>query len=264
MTQASQPDETTATEPRYLTTGDGERIAYHHRPGEAPGILFCGGFMSDMTGTKAMALEAFAEARGQAFTRFDYRGHGQSSGAFTAGTIGRWRDDALTVLDQVTTGPLVIVGSSMGGWIALLLALARPERVAGLVGVAAAPDFTEDLMWAEFEEDVRQTLLTERVYHEPSEYSEEPYTITMDLIEEGRQHLIMRGPIHIDRPVRLLHGMRDSDVPHRLSVLLAERLDSDDVQVRLIKDGDHRLSTDRDLALLTAAVADLSERASDG
>jgi len=258
MTHASQPDETTTAAPAILETSDGERIAYHHHAGRGPGILFCGGFMSDMTGTKAMTLQAFAGERGQAFTRFDYRGHGQSTGAFADGTIGAWTSDALAVLDDVTSGPLVIVGSSMGGWIALLLALARPDRVAGLVGVAAAPDFTEDLMWAEFEEEVRQTLLTERVYHEPSEYSDEPYTITMDLIEEGRNHLIMRGPIPIHAPVRLLHGMRDSDVPHRLSVLLAERLETEDVQVRLVKDGDHRLSTDRDLGLLTGAVSELS------
>lgn len=260
MTNASQPDETTDSAPETFRTEDGETIAYHRTAGQGPGILFCGGFMSDMTGTKAMTLEAFARDRGQAFTRFDYRGHGQSSGAFADGTIGKWRDDALAVFDRLTDGPQIVVGSSMGGWIALLLAIARPERVAGLVGVAAAPDFTEDLMWAEFDEDVRQKLLTERVYHEPSEYSEEPYTITMDLIEEGRNHLVMRGPIPIRAPVRLLHGMRDSSVPHRLSVLLAERLETDDVQVHLVKDGDHRLSTDRDLALLTRAVAELVER----
>lgn len=258
MTHASQQDETAAAAPRTLTTEDGETIAYHHHAGRGPGVLFCGGFMSDMTGTKAMALEAFARDRGQAFTRFDYRGHGQSSGAFRDGTIGRWKSDALAVLDRVIDGPVIVVGSSMGGWIALLLALARPDRIAGLVGVAAAPDFTEDLMWAEFEEDVRQKLMSERVYLEPSDYSDEPYTITMDLIEEGRDHLIMRGPIPIRAPVRLLHGMRDSDVPHRLSVLLAERLETENVEVRLVKDGDHRLSTERDLALLTGAVSDLS------
>ncbi|WP_420563023.1 alpha/beta hydrolase [Thalassobaculum sp.] len=258
MTTPSQHDETPSPAPKTLTTEDGETLAYHHTPGRAPGILFCGGFMSDMTGTKALALEALARERGQAFTRFDYRGHGQSSGAFRDGTIGKWKADALAVFDAVTEGPVVVVGSSMGGWIALLLALARPERVAGLVGIAAAPDFTEDLMWAEFDETVRRTLTTERVYLEPSDYSDEPYTITMDLIEEGRNHLIMRGPIPIAAPVRLLHGMRDTSVPHRLSVLLAERLETDDVQVHLVKDGDHRLSTERDLALLAGAVAELS------
>lgn len=258
MTSTSHHGDTPSPAPKTLSTQDGEALAYHHVPGREPGILFCGGFMSDMTGTKALALEAFARERGQAFTRFDYRGHGQSSGAFRDGTIGKWKADALAVLDEVATGPVVVVGSSMGGWIALLLALARPERVAGLVGIAAAPDFTEDLMWSEFDETIRQTLTTERVYLEPSEYSDEPYTITMDLIEDGRTHLIMRGPIHIKAPVRLLHGMRDTSVPHRLSVLLAERLETDDVQVHLVKDGDHRLSTDRDLALLTGTVAELS------
>lgn len=258
MTHASQHQETAVPDPQTLATEDGETLAYHHLPGREPGILFCGGFMSDMTGTKAMALEAFARDRGQAFTRFDYRGHGQSSGAFRDGTIGKWKSDALAVLDRVTSGPVVLVGSSMGGWIALLLALARPDRVAGLVGVAAAPDFTEDLMWAEFDAEVRRTLETERVYFEPSDYSDEPYTITMDLIEDGRNHLIMRGPIPIHVPVRLLHGMRDADVPHRLSVLLAERLEADDVQVHLVKDGDHRLSTERDLGLLAGAVEELS------
>ncbi|WPZ35750.1 alpha/beta hydrolase [Thalassobaculum sp. OXR-137] len=258
MTPSSQHGETPSSAPRTLATQDGETLAYHHMPGREPGILFCGGFMSDMTGTKALALEALAQERGQAFTRFDYRGHGQSSGAFRDGTIGKWTSDALAILDAVTSGPVVVVGSSMGGWIALLLAIARPQRMAGLVGIAAAPDFTEDLMWAEFDEAVRQTLITDRVYLEPSEYSEEPYTITMDLIEEGRNHLIMRGPIPIRVPVRLLHGMRDTSVPHRLSLLLAERLETDDVQVHLVKDGDHRLSTDRDIALLAAAVAELS------
>lgn len=259
MTQASQQDVTPAAAPKTLVTTDGETLAYHHTPGREPGILFCGGFMSDMTGTKALALESFAKARGQAFTRFDYRGHGQSTGAFRDGTIGSWKADALAVLDEVTSGPVVVVGSSMGGWIALLLALARPDRVKGLVGIAAAPDFTEDLMWAEFDETIRKTLTTERVYLEPSEYSDEPYTITMDLIEDGRNHLIMRGPIPIQVPVRLLQGMRDTSVPHRLALLLADRLETDDVQVHLLKDGDHRLSTERDLALLNAAVAELSD-----
>ena len=146
----------------------------------------------------------------------------------------------------------------MGGWIALLLALARPERISGLVGVAAAPDFTEDLMWAEFDEDVRQALRTEGVHREPSEYSEEPYAITMALIEDGRNHLLLRAPIPITVPVRLLHGMQDADVPYRLSLLLADRLEGADVQVHLIKDGDHRLSTERDLDLLDGTVRDLS------
>lgn len=249
MPHAPQP-----ASPEHLETSDGERIAYHRVPGRVPGVVFLGGYASDMTGTKATALEAHARDRGHAFLRFDYRGHGQSSGRFEDGTIGRWRSDALAAFDALTEGPQVLVGSSMGGWIALLVALARPERVAGLVGIAAAPDFTEDLMWAEFDEGQRSTLGSERVLHLPSEYSGQPYIVTMDLIEDGRDHLLLRAPIPIRCPARLLQGMRDADVPYRHALTLADRLEGDDVQVRLIKDGDHRLSTERDLAILAETV----------
>ncbi len=210
--------------------------------------------MSDMTGGKALALEAFCRRRGQAFVRFDYAGHGQSSGKFEDGTIGDWTADALAVLDGLTSGPQVIVGSSMGGWIALNLALARPHRVAALVGVAAAPDFTEDLMWHEFPPEAQMLLETDGVIYEPSDYSDKPYPITMKLIQEGRDHLLLRGDIAFDRPVRLLHGMLDTDVPWKRSLLLAEKLQSQDVRVILVKDGDHRLSRDQDLELLTNTV----------
>ncbi|AFX99394.1 alpha/beta hydrolase fold protein [Candidatus Endolissoclinum faulkneri L2] len=242
-----------------LTTQDGETLAYYHLLGSKPGIMFCGGFMSDMTGTRSMALENFARKRGQAFTRFDYRGHGQSSSSFREGTISKWKMDAITVFDSLTSGPMVLVGSSMGGWIALLLALARPERVVGIVGISAAPDFTEDLMWAKFDENVRHTLITERVYLKNSDSFDQPYIITMDLIEDGRNHLIMREPIPIKAPVRLLHGMRDTSVPYQLSIILADRLKSEDVQLHLVKDGGHRLSTNRDLSLLMRATSDLLE-----
>ncbi|WP_227028662.1 alpha/beta hydrolase [Candidatus Endolissoclinum faulkneri] len=242
-----------------MITQDGERIAYYHLLGRKPCIMFCGGFMSDMTGTRSMALEKFARKRGQAFTRFDYRGHGQSSGLFCEGNISKWKKDAITVLDSLTSGPVVLVGSSMGGWIALLIALARPERIVGIVGVAAAPDFTEDLMWAKFEENIRHTLVTEGVYLENSDSFDEPYIITMDLIEDGRNHLIMREPIQIKAPVRLLHGMRDTSVPYQLSIILADRLESEDVQVHLVKDGGHRLLNDSDLTLLMRATSDLLE-----
>jgi pimeloyl-ACP methyl ester carboxylesterase len=245
------------TGPAILKSGRGVSIAYHSTPGKSPGVMFCGGFMSDMTGGKALALEAYCRARGQAFIRFDYAGHGQSSGRFEDGTIGDWAQDALAVLDGLTKGPQVIVGSSMGGWIALKLALARPDRVAALVGVAAAPDFTEDLMWHEFPPEAQMLLETEGVIYEPSEYSEKPYPITMRLIQEGRDHLLLRGDIPFERPVRLLHGMLDTDVPWKRSLLLAEKLQSRDVRVTLIKDGDHRLSREQDLALLTAAVDEL-------
>ena len=249
MTHASQP-----ASPDRLETADGAALAYHRTPGRAPGVVFLGGYASDMTGTKATALETHIVGRGHAFLRFDYRGHGQSSGRFEDGTIGRWRDDALAALDALTEGPQILVGSSMGGWIALLLALARPQRVAGLVGIAAAPDFTEDLMWAEFDAAQRATLQRDRVLRLPSEYSDQPTTVTMDLIEDGRRHLLLRAPIPIAAPVRLLHGMRDPDVPYRHALTIADRLAGDDVQVRLVKDGDHRLSTDRDLAILADTV----------
>ena len=255
MPHALQP-----ASPDRLETADGVTLAYHRTPGRTPGVVLLGGYASDMTGTKATVLEAHAAQRGHGFLRFDYRGHGQSSGRFEDGTIGRWRDDALAALDGLTEGPQVLVGSSMGGWIALMLALARPDRVAGLIGVAAAPDFTEDLMWAEFDAAQRTTLQRDRVLRLPSEYSDTPTIVTMDLIEDGRRHLLLRAPIPIAAPVRLVHGMRDPDVPYRHALTLADRLEGDDVEVRLIKNGDHRLSADRDLAILTATVDSLLGR----
>ena len=237
-----------------LVRPDGESLAYCRTPSgadqTAPGIVFLGGFKSDMTGTKALALEAFAQARGQGFLRFDYFGHGASSGKFEDGCIGRWAEDSIAALDALTEGPQILVGSSMGGWLMLLTALARPDRVAGLVGIAPAPDFTEDLMWAEFPEAIRQTILTEGRYARPSEYSDDPYVITRKLIEDGRNHLLLRGPIPLTCPVRLLHGMRDPDVPYAVSLRLAEALAGTDVSVTLVKDGDHRLSHEQDLELL--------------
>jgi len=243
--------------PPLLRRADGETLAYRRREGRGPGIVFLGGFMSDMTGTKAEALDRFCAGRGQAFLRFDYFAHGASSGAFKDATIGRWLDDAIAVLDGLTEGPQVLVGSSLGGWIMLLLARARPERVKALLGIAAAPDFTEDLMWAEFTAEQRQAITREGFLRMPSAYDPEGYLYTLALIEEGRRHLLMRAPIAIDCPVRLLHGMRDADVPWRTSLAIAERLASRDVRVTLVKDGDHRLSTEADLALLTATLEPL-------
>jgi pimeloyl-ACP methyl ester carboxylesterase len=245
----------------FLTKPDGARIAYHRTPGKAPGIVFLGGFNSDMTGTKAMALEAHAKRRGQAFLRLDYQGHGQSSGVFADGTIGLWHSDAIAVIDAVTDGPQILVGSSMGGWMMLLTAARRPDLVAGLVGIAPAPDFTEDLMWPSFSEEIRETLRRDGIYRRPSEYSDEPYTITMKLIEEGRNHLLFRDPLDIQVPIRLLHGMADPDVPYQVSLRIAEHVTGPDIQVRLIKDGDHRLSTERDLAILTSTIDALLEGA---
>ncbi|MBO6559500.1 MAG: alpha/beta hydrolase [Nisaea sp.] len=259
MTEQTQQPEMPS--PLYAEKPDGARLAYHKLDGLGPTIVFLGGFMSDMTGTKAMALEDLAQARGQAFLRLDYQGHGQSSGKFEDGCIGTWLSDALYLIDEVTEGPLVLVGSSMGGWIMLQTALQRPARIAGLVGIAPAPDFTEDLMWAGFSDEIKRTLERDGVYYEPSEYSDEPYTITMKLIEDGRNHLVMREKMPITAPVRLLHGMRDESVPYDLSLKISDNVASEDVQIRFIKDGDHRLSTERDIAILKGTVAALCDSA---
>lgn len=245
------------TDGLHILDHGGVAIAYRRTPGAAPGVVFLGGFRSDMTGTKATHLEAWARRRGRAFLRFDYRGHGASSGRFEDATIGDWLADSLAVLDQATDGPQVLVGSSMGGWLAVLAARARPDRVAGLVGIASAPDFTEALIWQRLDEAERRRITEEVVLIRPSAYDPEGYPITRTLIEEGRRHLVLDGPIPVDRPVRLLHGMADADVPYTLSLRLAERLTAADVRVTLVKDGDHRLSREADLALLDATLDDL-------
>ncbi len=245
--------------PDFLDPGAGRpRIAYRRIPGKSPGIVFCTGFMSDMTGSKALAVEAFARSRGQACLRFDYSGHGESEGKFADGCIGAWFADALAAFDALTDGPQIVVGSSMGGWIALLLAKARAARIKALVGLAPAPDFTEDLMWAAMPPPVQAELMAKGVIYEPSQYGEEPYTITRKLIEDGREHLVLRAPIEFAGKVRLLHGMNDPDVPWELSPKIARMVTSPDVRVTLIKDGDHRLSRDQDLDLLRATLAELS------
>lgn len=242
-----------------LTLDDGARIAFRHTPGRAPVVVFCGGFMSDMTGTKATALEAFCRGRGQAFVCFDYRGHGASSGAFEDGTIGLWTGDALAVPDRLTEGPLVLVGSSMGGWIALLAALARRDRVRGLVGIAAAPDFTRRMVEHEFTDEQRAALARDGRVAIASPYDPRPYVVTQALIDDGNARCLLDGPIPLACPVRLLHGLRDESVPWRTALRIAERLEGTDVTVTLAKDGDHRLSTPADLARLRAAVAELSD-----
>ncbi|MEI8394162.1 MAG: alpha/beta hydrolase [Rhodospirillaceae bacterium] len=242
-----------------LSTGTAT-IAFHRSEGRGPGIIFCGGFQSDMTGTKALALEAAARAAGRAFVRFDYQGHGASSGSFTDGTIGQWAEDARQVLDKATEGPQILVGSSMGAWIMLLLALSRPERVAGMVGIASAPDFTEDLIWGTLNPEQRITLLDTGKIALGSDYSADSDPITLALIDEARRHLVLRGPLPFTGPVRLLHGMCDVDVPWVTSVRLVERLSSPDVRLTLIKDGDHRLSRDQDLALICRTVEKMAAR----
>lgn len=241
-------------------TVDDRRIAYDHIEGRQPGVMFCGGFMSDMTGSKARALAAHCAAEGRACLRFDYSGHGASDGRFVDGNIGLWRDQALAVLDAVTTGPQIIVGSSMGGWIALLLALARPQRVRGLILLAPAPDFTQAIWDDELSAAERERLLRDGHVERPSEYSTEPYVITRQLIEEGRRHLLLGARIDIRCPVRILHGMRDSDVAWQRSVKLVQLLQAEDVCLTLLKSGDHRLSDADDLSRLCAVVDHLSAR----
>ena len=245
---------------RGILTRNGAAIAYRQIDGATPGVMFLGGFMSDMQGTKAVALERHCQAAGRAFLRFDYRGHGESSGEFVDGTIGVWTDDAVAMLDRCTAGRQILVGSSMGGWIMLLAALARPGRVAGLVGVAAAPDFTEDLLWERFDGATRRELVRKGICMMPPEYGDDPYPVTMRLVEDGRKRLLLRRPIPLHCPVRLLHGMRDEAVPWMTSSRLAERLLSDNVRVFLVKDGDHRLLRDEDIGCLTGAVDELAGR----
>jgi pimeloyl-ACP methyl ester carboxylesterase len=239
--------------PEFLRSTDGETIAYHRTAGRTPGVVFLTGYMSDMTGQKATRLEQFCRARGQAYVRFDYHGHGASSGAFTDGTIGRWAEDTIFVLDRLTEGPQVLVGSSLGGWIMLLAARARSQRIAGLLGVAAAPDFTEDLMQA-LSPSEREALERDGVVPVYSPYDPQPTPVTKLILEEGRRHLVLRDQIRLDCPVRLIHGMRDPDVPWRTSLSLADRLRSEDVEITLIKAGDHRLSEQRDLDRLCGAL----------
>ena len=239
-----------------LPLGNGEFLAYRRRAGakDGPTVVFLCGFKSDMTGSKATALDDFCRARGIAFLRFDYSGHGASSGDFLDGTLSRWTEDALAVIDNLTRGPLVLVGSSMGGWIMLLVALQRRERITGLIGVAAAPDFTEELIWRTLPAEQRIRLMKEGRLAQPSEYSAEPTVITRALVEDGRRHLLLHGAIAIEAPVRLLHGMADPDVPYRQSLRLAEKMAARDIVVTLVKDGDHRLSRPEDLARLCGLV----------
>lgn len=252
------PDQTNV--PKKITREDGAIIAYRHTPGKGPGVTFLTGFKSDMQGGKATALEEFCVARGHAYTRFDYFGHGESSGAFEDGTIGRWADDTVRVIDEVTDGPQILVGSSMGGWIMLLAALARPERVCGLVGIAAAPDFTRDLIPPALTPDQLKALDNQGYCDIPNCYDDqEPYRIRKSLLDEGDNHLLLNGEIAIDVPVRLIHGIQDADVPWKTSLTLMERLKSDDVEVQFVKAGDHRLSEPNDIARLTRTVGALLE-----
>ena len=240
----------------------GARIGFRRSRGKAgrAGLVWLGGFHSDMAGEKAGSLHAAAEAAGRSFVRFDYFGHGESGGAFADGTVGRWRGDALAVVDELTDGPLVLAGSSMGGWMALLAALARPERVTGLVLLAPAADFTERLMWAGFDEPIREQIMETGAWTRPSPYDPAGYPITRRLIEEGRDWLIMDRPIGLQIPVAILQGQRDEDVPWTYAQQLVERIAGDAVTFTLVKDGDHRLSRPQDISLMIRTALAMADQ----
>jgi pimeloyl-ACP methyl ester carboxylesterase len=251
--------------PAFIEVGkdsEARRIAVRARGGGAPGLFWLGGFNSDMQGTKAIALDAWAAEQSRACVRFDYSGHGESGGAFVDGTIGRWLEESVAVFEQFCAGPQVVIGSSMGGWMALLLAREMAGRagsrasLAGLVLIAPAPDFTEELMWKGFSPHARHEIETKGVWLRPSEYGV-PYPITRTLIEEGRQHLLLGSAIDVGCPVRILQGAQDPDVPWRHAFALVHRLPVDDVVLTVIQDGDHRLSRPQDIARMIAAVAEM-------
>ena len=258
-------------EPTFIEVGEGSgcrRIAVRARAGGGPGLFWLGGFNSDMRGTKALALDAWAAEHGRACIRFDYSGHGESGGAFIDGTIGRWLEEGLAVFEQFCRGPQVVIGSSMGGWMALLLARAIANRdakeadLAGLVLIAPAPDFTEQLMWNAFSDEVREEIRTKGVWMRPSAYGDgAPYPITRALIEEGRNHLLLGSAIEVGCPVRILQGAQDPDVPWQHAFALAHRLPAEDVVLTMIQDGDHRLSRPQDIARIMALSATVSSSA---
>ncbi len=240
----------------FLDTAQGRRLAYHKSEGSGPTLVFLGGLKSDMEGTKAVHLEAWAQARGQAFLRFDYSGHGESAGAFEDGCIGDWHEDTVAAVSELTDGPLIVVGSSMGGWQALLLAKAMPERIAGMVTIAAAPDFTEDGYWASFTDAQKKAL--EEVGHVelPSDYME-PYIITKRMVEDGRTRLVLRDPLELPFPVRFLQGTEDTAVSTETAVRLLEHASGPDMSLLLVKDADHRFSDGPCLGLIEQAVLDV-------
>jgi pimeloyl-ACP methyl ester carboxylesterase len=243
--------------------GDRRGVAVRAQTGASPGLFWLGGYKSDMKGTKAVALADWAAQEKRACVRFDYSGHGESEGAFTDGTIGRWLADSLAAFDTCCAGPQILIGSSMGGWLALLLTRELRRRsapstasVAGMVLIAPAVDFTEELMWKRFTPEIKRELEEKGVWTRPSQYSEEPYLVTRQLIEEGRKHLLLGGMIETGCPVRILQGVEDPDVPWQHAKALVSRLASDDVVLTLVKDGDHRLSRPEDIDRMIRAVAE--------
>lgn len=239
--------------PDFFTTAEGRKIAYEQTDGQGPGIVFLGGFKSDMQGSKATHLENWAKAQGRPFLRFDYSGHGQSSGAFIDGAIGDWAADGAQVINALTQGPQVLVGSSMGGWISLILAMKTKVKISAIVGIAAAPDFTEDSMWDSFSAQQKDELMANGQVALPSEYGE-PYVITRRLIEDGRDNLVLRNPLNLPFPVRLLQGSADVDVAMSVPLRIMEHAQCDDLRLTIVKGADHRFSTPECLALVEAAV----------
>lgn len=246
--------------PQYLDTPQGRRIACEQLAGNGPGVVFLGGFKSDMQGTKALYLQDWARAQGRGFLRFDYSGHGESSGDFEAGCIGDWFADAAAAITALTEGPQLLVGSSMGGWISLLVARAMPERVAGLVTVAAAPDFTRNGFWAGFTEAQRAEIMATGRIELPSDYDDSPYVITRRLIEDGDDHLVLNRPLALPFPVRFLQGTADADVPVDWALRLLNHCDGPDMRLALVKDADHRFSTPDCLSLIAGSVEEVLAR----
>lgn len=244
--------------PPLMVGGQDERIAYKATAGEGPDLIWCGGLRSDMEGEKATCLHAWAQVQNRACIRFDYYGHGQSSGEFERGTISRWSRDLLQIIDEQAQTEVILVASSMGGWVALKAALARPDRVKALLLIAPAPDFTARLMWPQFDEAVRAEIIHKGVTYLPSEYGE-PMPVSRALIEDGANNLLMEGPIMLNKPVRILQGMQDPDVPYAHALALMECLHGTDVHLTLVKSGDHRLSEPEDIARLMRAVDDLCQ-----
>lgn len=243
--------------PKFITSQNDRQIAYHKFEGREPTVIFCGGYMSDMEGTKATYLEGVCRELNLSYIRFDYSGHGHSSEDFVDGTISSWRDDTLAIIDRLTSGSLIIIGSSMGGWIGLLVSLARKERVRGFIGIAAAPDFTRELMWEKYPPVIRDTLKRDGVYLEPSDYSDEPYKVSYGLIQDGESHILLNSAIELKCPIRLFHGLKDKDVPSDTSARIADKLLSDDVIISYNKSGDHSLSSSADLERLRCALVEL-------
>lgn len=266
MTQTLSDAPAMVENTKFIDCGDGERLAYAQSGGKKSsqkgsakdiGVVWCGGLHSDMAGTKAAALAEWAHKTGTSFTRFDYYGHGASTGEFAKGTISRWRDDALAILDHIATGPQVLVGSSMGGWVSSLVACARPAQVKAIVFVAPAPDFTEDLMWQQFSDAIKHELQTKGSFIRPSEYDDEGYEISLSLIEDGRNNLVLRAPIPFTGPVRILHGLADPDVPWQHSLKLIDALQSDDIAATFVKGADHRISDPPNLVRLIGLVEEV-------